>query len=96
MTRKELAKILSLQQPKMTAEDVDDFLEKMFNVISEILKSGEEVKLTNFGKFEPRHHDAAVRRNPRTGEKVDVGPRTSVNFRPSTRLKAFVNSPSQD
>lgn len=90
MTRKEIAKLLALKHG-FTADGIDDVLDTFFEIVSNTLASGQEVKLTNFGKFEPRQRAAGIRRNPRTGEKVDVGPRTSVGFKASTKLREKLN-----
>jgi DNA-binding protein HU-beta len=41
-------------------------------VVTEALKSGEEVRITGFGKFSVRERKAREGRNPQTGEKIKI------------------------
>lgn len=89
-TRREVAKLVALKH-EQTPDKIDDILETLFDVIAATLSTGEDVKLTNFGKFEARLHPAAKRRNPRTGEVVDVPERMGLGFKPSNTLREQVN-----
>jgi nucleoid DNA-binding protein len=41
-------------------------------VVTEALKSGEEVQITGFGKFSVKERKAREGRNPQTGEKMKI------------------------
>jgi nucleoid DNA-binding protein len=41
-------------------------------VVTEALRSGEEVRITGFGKFSVRERKAREGRNPQTGEKMKI------------------------
>jgi DNA-binding protein HU-beta len=49
-------------------------------VVTEALKSGEEVRITGFGKFSVRERKAREGRNPQTGEKMKI---------PASKVPAF-------
>ncbi len=74
---REISKILPR---KLEAKEV---VEKVFDLIKERLKSGEKVVISGFGTFRVVEHLPAVRRNPRTNEKVMVGPLKKIRFKPS-------------
>lgn len=63
--------------------DAKKVVDKIFEKIKEKLKDGEKVVISGFGTFKVVEHLPAVRRNPRTNEKVMVGPLKKVRFKPS-------------
>lgn len=65
---------------KIEAQNVVDAI---FNKIKEKLKKGEKVVISGFGTFKVVEHLPALRRNPKTNEKVMVGPLKKVRFKPS-------------
>lgn len=75
----------------MPVAQVDVMLTSVLEAITEGLSSGEQVNIRRFGKFEPRHRNPVVRKNPRTGEEIPVPAKTSVGFIPSVNLKAVLN-----
>lgn len=70
---------------------VDFVLTHVLEAIQDSLNEGEQVNIRRFGKFEPRHRNPVVRKNPRTGEEIPVPAKRSVGFIPSVNLKAALN-----
>lgn len=68
-----------------------DILEIILNLIKEVLKKGDMVKIAGFGNFVVRQKRARKGRNPKTGEEIGITPRRVVTFRPSQVFKKFVN-----
>ncbi|MYN64929.1 MAG: integration host factor subunit beta [Acidobacteria bacterium] len=64
---------------KRRAEIVVDTL---FGSIGEALHQGEKVELRGFGSFRLRLRPPRRRRNPRTGDGVDVPPKHVACFKP--------------
>lgn len=58
----------------------------VFDKIREKLKEGEKVVISGFGTFRVVEHLPAWRRNPRTNEKIMVGPLKKVRFKPSKKF----------
>ena len=58
-----------------------------------LVEEGEPVRVKNFGAFSVRHKGERLGRNPQTGEEVMITPRKVVVFRPSQKLKHWVNLP---
>ena len=56
-------------------------------VVTEALKSGEEVRITGFGKFSVRERKAREGRNPRTGEKIKIAAQRVPAFSAGNALK---------
>ena len=66
---------------------LDTVLERM----SQVLQSGQSVKISGFGTFSVRQKGKRIGRNPKTGVEVPILPRRVLVFRPSQVLKAHVN-----
>ncbi len=89
LTKAELADCLVSKMGfnRHTALDlVDDF----FMEICAALERGDDVKLSQFGKFVIREKKARPGRNPRTGTEVTISERRVVKFRAGEKLKAKV------
>lgn len=59
-------------------------------VVTEALKSGEEVRITGFGKFSVRERKAREGRNPQTGEKIKIAASKVPAFSAGNALKGAV------
>ena len=62
----------------------------VLNSIGEGLKRDRAVQLVGFGTFQAKDRPSRTYRNPRTGEMMEVGPSTTVGFKPGTGLKGSV------
>jgi len=69
-----------------------DLVEQFFNEITEVLVSGECVKISGFGNFELRDKASRPGRNPRTGEEVPISARRVVTFKPGQKLRIQVDN----
>jgi integration host factor subunit alpha len=68
-----------------------DMVDKVFSIIKSTLESGENFKISGFGKFEVQHKKSRKGRNPQTGEDITIEARKIVTFKPSTLLKQEMN-----
>ncbi len=68
--------------------------EEVLDIIKSTLKSGEEVKIHRFGKFEIRQKMGHKGRNPHTGETVSITSRKIVTFKLSGQLRERINGMS--
>ncbi len=84
MNKKQLIDEVAKFFPKET--DSKEIVDKIFDIIIEKLKSGEKVVISGFGTFKVVQHMPAIRRNPRTNEKVMVGPLKKIRFKPSKTI----------
>jgi DNA-binding protein HU-beta len=67
-------------------------VESVFDVISNALKRGDEVRLVGFGTFSCSRRKASTGRNPRTGEPMQIRESTQPKFKPGKGLKDAVNT----
>ncbi len=65
-------------------------VESVFDVISNALKRGDEVRLVGFGTFSCSRRKASTGRNPRTGEPMQIKASSQPKFRPGKILKDAV------
>ena len=73
--------------PKSQAHKHFDAFE---DVVTNVLKSGDEVQITGFGKFYVREQKARDGRNPQTGEKMRISARKVPSFSAGNSLKESV------
>lgn len=76
----------------LNKREAKEMVELFFGEIKDSLESGEEVKLSGFGKFELRDKSPRPGRNPKTGEEVAITARRVVTFRSGQKLKARVEA----
>jgi DNA-binding protein HU-beta len=72
--------------------DASHTVETVFDIISDALKRGDEVRLVGFGTFSCSRRKASTGRNPRTGEPMQIKESTQPKFKPGKGLKDAVNS----
>jgi len=63
----------------------------VFGSIAEALARGEDVAVAGFGKFARTERPAREGRNPRTGERIAIGPSSGVSFKAGKALKEALN-----
>jgi DNA-binding protein HU-beta len=73
--------------PKSEAQRHFDAFEE---IVTDVLKSGDEVQITGFGKFYVREQKARDGRNPQTGEKIRISAQKVPSFSAGNALKKSV------
>ena len=63
----------------------------VFVSIAEALARGEDVAVAGFGRFTRTARPAREGRNPRTGERIAIGPSSGVSFKAAKALKDALN-----
>ena len=91
ITRSELVKQLSKTYPNLLKKDLEKFFDIFINEIKLALKNDERVELRGWGVFSTRNQKGKTSRNPKTGEKVVVKEKKSINFKMSKDLFSEVN-----
>jgi nucleoid DNA-binding protein len=86
MTKKNLVQSIAeqLDRPQLETKAI---VQKTLDAIINVLVAEGRVELRNFGVFEVRMRKPRQARNPRTGEKVMVGERFTVVFKPGQAVK---------
>ena len=91
MNLKELARATAAKTGA-TISDTERTLTVAFEQLGDALVNVEKVTIHEFGIFEPTAKPASVGRNPATGERVNIGPKTAVKFKIAKALKGRLAS----
>jgi len=68
-----------------------EIIETLLELIKKTLASGEDVLISNFGKFCVKKKRERKGRNPATGEDMMLAPRRVVTFKCSGTLRRKIN-----
>lgn len=80
MTQNELANKVA-ENTKMTKVDAKKAVDAAFDIMSDALVAGEEIRIPGFGAFSVKETKEREGRNPATGEKMTIPAKKSVKFR---------------
>lgn len=86
LTKAHLAELL-FEQIGLNKRESKEMIDAFFELISERLVEGREVKISGFGSFQIRLKAPRPGRNPRTGEAILIEARRVVTFHASHKLK---------
>ena len=76
----------------LTSTKAAQAVDALFAAVQSALQNGREVRLTEFGSFAVAQRKASTGRNPRTGAAMEIGPSTTVRFKPGRSLKEAVGA----
>ena len=71
--------------------DASRAVDAVFDAITDVLKSGDEVRLVGFGTFAVSARAASEGRNPRTGETIKIAASKQPKFKAGKVLKDALN-----
>ena len=91
LTKKEIAEKINLKL-RYSIEESKEFLDFIFNIIKEKVKSGEEVKIPELGNFLLVQKSQRMGRNPKTGKSAIISKRRVVKYKPSKILRNKINN----
>ena len=86
LTKAHLADLL-FDQIGLNKRESKDMIDSFFDLISDSLVEGKDVKISGFGNFQIRTKAPRPGRNPRTGELIPIEARRVVKFHASHKLK---------
>ncbi len=92
ITKSELVKQLSKTYPNLLKKDLEKFFDIFIDEIKLALKNDERVELRGWGVFSTKNQKRKTSRNPKTGEKVIVDEKKSINFKMSKDLFGEINN----
>ncbi|MBU0590235.1 MAG: integration host factor subunit alpha [Gammaproteobacteria bacterium] len=86
LTKAQLAELL-FEKIGLNKRESKDMIDAFFDLISDSLVDGVDVKISGFGNFQIRTKAPRPGRNPRTGEAIPIKARRVVTFHASHKLK---------
>ena len=90
MTKADLIEEVS-RVVEVTRKESEVIVETILDSVVKSLRQGEKVEIRGFGSFRTRERQGRVGRNPKSGESVEVPPKTIPFFKPSKELRDVVN-----
>jgi len=92
IVKSKLLKQLSKNYPNFLKKDLEKFTNIILNEIKRTLKRGDRVELRGFGVFSTNTQKASIRRNPKTGEKVNVPEKKTIHFKMAKEMFKKLNN----
>jgi len=90
-TKKQLTNRIA-EKLKLRQMLVRDVVQAFLDACVEELATGNRLEFRDFGVFETVPRAARKARNPKTGQVVEVPPKTVVDFKMGKRMKEIVNA----
>jgi len=91
IVKSKLLKQLSENYTNLLKKDLEKFTNIILNEIKRTLKRGDRVELRGFGVFSTNTQKASIRRNPKTGEKVNVPEKKTIHFKMAKEMFKKLN-----
>jgi len=86
MTQAEFVKAVA-EKTGLTQKDVKRVINAMADVIVDVVKEGDTVKLADIGTFKMKEVPEKKARNPKTGEEITVPAHKKLVFKVSKKYK---------
>ncbi len=91
MTRSELIQKITSMNLDLTPYQAEKCIATILQEITRALEAGNRVELRGFGVFTTRERKGRIGRNPRTGESVQVEPKSVPFFKAGKQLRQRLN-----
>ena len=92
IVKSKLLKQLSQNYPNFLKKDLEKFTNIILNEIKRTLKKGDRVELRGFGIFYTNIQKASIRRNPKTGEKLNIPEKKTIHFKMAKEMFKKLNN----
>ena len=92
MKRSTLIQDLAIRYKYLNNSQVERIVELVFKHLGNALAQGKRIEIRSLGTWHVKTRGARNARNPRTGEKVQVGIKKNIAFRMAKDLKFRINS----
>ena len=91
MKKSDLIVKLSEKEP-LSGKEAFDIVNLVFDGFTNALQKGERIEIRGFGSFTVRDYSPYLGKNPKTGQRVQVGSKRLPYFKVGKELKERVNS----
>ena len=92
VVKSDIIKQLKKSYPNFLTKDLSKLTDIILSEIKNALKRGDRVELrNNFGVFFTNTQKKSIRRNPKTGEKVEVPEKKTINWKMSKEIFSELN-----
>ena len=92
IVKSKIIKQLKKSYPNFLSKDLEKLVSIILIEIKNTLKRGERVELRGFGIFYSNIQKQSIRRNPKTGEKINVPEKKTIHFEMAKDLFKKLNN----
>jgi integration host factor subunit beta len=92
MTKSDLIERLTSKHFQLSVKEVEESVKETLMLMTDSLANGERIEVRGFGSFSLHYRAPRVGRNPKTGEKVELGGKYVPHFKPGKSLRERVNA----
>ena len=92
MTKSDLIERLTSKHFQLSIKEVEDSVKESLQLMTDSLAEGERIEVRGFGSFSLHYRAPRVGRNPKTGDKVELGGKHVPHFKPGKELRERVNA----
>lgn len=92
MTKSDLIERLTSKHFQLTVKNVEDSVKETLQLMIDSLSNGERIEVRGFGSFSLHYRAPRVGRNPKTGDRVELGGKYVPHFKPGKGLRERVNA----
>ena len=92
IVKSEIIKQIKKSYPNFLTRDLSKLIDIILNEIKNSLKRGDGVELRGFGTFRTNIQKESIRRNPKTGTKVNVPKKNVIKWKMSKDLFKKLNN----
>ena len=92
IVKSEIIKQIKKSYPNFLTRDLSKLIDIILNEIKNSLKRSEGVELRGFGTFRTNIQKESIRRNPKTGAKVNVPKKRTIKWKMSKDLFKKLNN----
>ncbi len=92
MIKSELVQTIAERNPHLYQRDVENIVNAILDEVTEALMRSDRVELRGFGAFSVKNRPARIGRNPRTGQKVEVGEKCVPFFKTGKEMRERLNN----
>ena len=91
MTKSELIEALIRKNESISEKTVENAVKEILEHLSSTLEKGDRIEIRGFGSFSLHYRQSRLGRNPKTGEKVQLEPKSVPHFKAGKELKERVD-----
>lgn len=92
MTKSDLIERLTSKHFQLSVKEVEESVKETLMLMTDSLANGERIEVRGFGSFSLHYRAPRVGRNPKTGDKVELGGKYVPHFKPGKSLRERVNA----
>ena len=92
MTKSDLIERLTSKHFQLSVKEVEESVKETLMLMTNSLADGERIEVRGFGSFSLHYRAPRVGRNPKTGDKVELGGKYVPHFKPGKSLRERVNA----